>query len=358
MVKKTKNGKWRSYFRYKDGLGRSMQKKREGFTTKREAEAWEREWRVKHEGRCTPGITFKDLAIRYFADQEARNKASSLRSLKCIYRKHLAPTFADMECDAITPAMIREWQNSMIAKNLKPATISKIQNTLSRIFYFAVHYLGLASNPCTRTPLRFTVPKRTYTIWTQEQFETFCGRLPTESGREYVFLLFLRILFYSGMRRGEALALLIRDIDFQNGTIHINKTRYPSGKATSPKTDCSIRNVTMPSEIMTEIHAYIERIYNADADTPLFPPFTSINAIWARSLEDYAKDLPKIRLHDLRHSHASMLLAMGFTAQEVADRLGHANAGQVIKTYGHIYNDHRRREIANKLQCILEKDKS
>ena len=168
------------------------------------------------------------------------------------------------------------------------------------------------------------------------------------------FKIMLQILFYSGARIGEILALTIKDCDFDNHTININKTLYRSNKqriVTPPKTENSIRAVSMPAAVMDNLRAYIDKIYKPQADDQIF---TITSVTFRRNLEKYAKiaGVPNIRAHDLRHSHVSLLIELGFSPHLIAERIGDT-VQMVNNTYGHLYPN-KQNEVAKKLEELMK----
>lgn len=141
------------------------------------------------------------------------------------------------------------------------------------------------------------------------------------------------------MRAGELLALTLNDIDLNNNQITINKTFYHlTGKDTiqPPKTAKGERMVDIPEFLADEISEYIKHLYKPHPDNRLFPK--QLNYIRsAFNIRVRRSGVKKIRIHDLRHSHASTLIHLGANPVLVAERLGHESPDITLKTYSHLF---------------------
>lgn len=155
------------------------------------------------------------------------------------------------------------------------------------------------------------------------------------------------------MREGELLALTLNDIDFQAKQIHINKTYYRiTGKdlINPPKTDDSERAVDIPDFLVEEIREYVSHLYKPDLGERLF----NKRPQYIRSvLKDRAQKaaVKEIRVHDIRHTHASLLINLGANPVLVAERLGHESPDITLKTYAHLF-PHQQAEIVAKIKKL------
>lgn len=143
------------------------------------------------------------------------------------------------------------------------------------------------------------------------------------------------------MRLGELLALTIGDVDFEKRTINISKSyKRLSGKdiITEPKTPKSKRIITIPQFLVIDLQDYISGIYQPESKDRLFP-ITKYYLEHEMQRDIRESGVKRIRLHDLRHSHASMLVEMGFSPLEIANRLGHEKIETTLNTYSHLYPD-------------------
>ena len=181
-------------------------------------------------------------------------------------------------------------------------------------------------------------------IWTQEEYEKFSNAISKSSMK-----LAFDILFYTGMRSGELLALTPADI-LSTKRIDINKN-YAKVKGQElflePKTPKAKRCISIPNFLYNDIQDYISKLYGIEQGDRIFY-FTKSALDKEIKRVAAAAGLPAIRVHDLRHSHASMLIEMGFTALEIADRLGHESIKTTLDTYSHLYPD-KDQKLADRL---------
>lgn len=336
---------WFCKFYYTDYTGTKKQKKKRGFKLQREAKEWERNFLERLQG--TPDMTFQALYDIYMEDMEHRLRHSSIEGKKNVFKNRILPHFKDKPINAITPADIRSWQNSQIELGYSPAYLDRIQNMMTTIMNYAVTYYNLPSNPCDRAG-HMGKRTRSMAFWTIDQYSSFIQYVTDISARTA-----LELLFYSGMRFGELLALTLGDFDFQKNTVRITKSlqHKASGDIVGlPKTDNGIRTITMPAAIMQEIQDYTQKIYGLESSDRVFT-FTKslIRGNMKRGAEK--ADIPFIRIHDLRHSHVSLLINMGFTPHLIAERIGDT-VQMVNNTYGHLYPN-KHNEVAEKLNQII-----
>ena len=160
-----------------------------------------------------------------------------------------------------------------------------------------------------------------------------------------------QILFWTGMRIGELLALQVKDVNFEDGTIRVDEslTRLDGEDLiTAPKTESSVRVITIHKELQDEIREYISTLYRPKPGTRLFAGRTK--SFFEHEMERGIKlsGVKKITVHCTRHSHASMLVQMGFSPIEIAKRLGHGKVTTTIENYCHQSRD-AQEKIADRL---------
>lgn len=289
---------WFCKFYYTDYTGAKKQKKKRGFKLQREAKEWERSFLEHMQG--TPDMTFQTLYDFYIEDIGHRLRQSSIDSKKYVFKNRILPYFKNKPINQIQPVDIRNWQNEQIALGYSDAYLDRIQNALTAILNYAVNYYNLPVNPCKKAG-RMGKRTRSLNFWTVEQYNQVVEQIKNISARTA-----LQLLFYSGMRVGELLALTLDDFDFQTNTISITKTlqhKADNDFVTPPKTDNGIRCITMPKSIMNEVQSYSNRIYGITGTDRVF---TFTKALIRGNMHRCATaaNVPIIRIHDLRHSHA------------------------------------------------------
>ncbi len=350
IYKDEKYNTWFCKFYYVDYNGQKKQKLKRGFKTKREAKEFENRFLVKHQKDVT--MPFSSLVKYYKEDMETRLKPATIYTKQNIIDKLILPYFNDMPLNNITPSTIRTWQNELIQndKNYSQTYLRTIHTLLVAIFNFAMKYYDLKENPCSICgSIGSMKTEKEMTIWTLDQFKTF---IEAEKDNIMYYTAF-NVLFYTGLRIGELLALTWGDIDFNNQTISINKSLQVLNGITyitSPKTRKSNRTITIFPNLVRILQDYKNACYEPLNDSRLFPIAKS-KVLRELRKKAKAQELPQIRLHDLRHSHASLLIELGFSPLAIADRLGHESVQTTLNVYSHLYPN-KQDELAQKLQEI------
>lgn len=344
-----KTGKWLCKFYYKDWQGKNTQKFQRGFRTKREAEKFEREFKNKAQADCN--MTFKSLYELYMEDAQTRLKPTTYENKRVLIELKILPTFKDHSISSISPAMVRKWQNNLIAQGYKDTYLKTIHNQLTAMFNYAMKFYKLQENPariCGSMGSKNADPKD---IWTTDEFNLFIASYADKPLYRTAF----SILFWTGIRSGELLALTLKDIDFDNKTISINKNfATVKGEALilSPKTPKSKRAVNIPDFLVDEIKEYISHLYDYEPKQRLFNITKSALNIQMNSTIKKL-GLKKIHVHALRHSHASLLIELGFSPLLIAERLGHEKVQTTLETYSHLYPN-KQNEVTAKLQTLVD----
>lgn len=329
--KDEKTGTWYCKFYYTDWQGQKRQKLKRGFKLQREAKDWERDFLEQF--AKSPDIKFESLYKKYKSYITPRIRASTAQQRFYMLDKHVLPYFKDLIVATIQPCDVAQWQTGMLDKGLSDTYLRLVNTYLKAIFAYAVEYLGLPKNPCKK--LIGNTKARHVDYWTPEEYAKFIN----ECRDNVEYYTIFEILYYTGMRAGELLALTLNDIDFKHNLISINKTFYRlTGKDTiqPPKTDESTRIIDIPEFLTEEIWDYISRIYKPDPEERLFNKQLQYlrNALRVRADRAGVK---QIRVHDLRHSHASALIHLGANPVLVAERLGHESPDITLKTYAHLF---------------------
>lgn len=339
---------WFCKFTYTDRTGAKKQKKKRGFRTKREALAWEREFLSNPEEDITQ--TFRQLTECYIKDVGARCRKSTLETKMYVIDTKLLPYFGKRKIKDITPVMIRSWQAEMISSGYSPTYLRLIHTQLSAILNYAVLYCGLKENPCTKAGPMGKAKPREMDFWTEDEYSEFISQVPASSRYYFIF----QILYWSGIREGELLALTKEDIDTGRRYISITKTylkiREGAEYINPPKTDCGRRKVFIPDFLCGELEPFLEA--KAPGERLFQVPKTSIrNALIRYSQKAGVKP---IRVHDLRHSHASLLVNRGLSPKIIAQRLGHENIQTTLNIYSHL-SPSAQEEVADILETIHER---
>lgn len=334
--------KWCCSFYYEDWKRERKRKTKRGFLRKKDAEEWENEFLAKF--KKSPSIPLFALCENYFEDMSHdKLKITTFTAKRERVKKNILPYLGNLPINTIEPLDIINWQNEIKKKGYEknkqagysPTYLRTIHNDLSSIMNYAVTFYGLRNNPCRAAGSMGSSRAAEMKIWTLDQFEAAL-QYEDKPGTH----LILNLLFWSGIREGEALALT-PDSFLPDYQININKN-YAVVNGTeyllSPKNNSSVRTVAIPPFIYDEAMDYIHSLYGISPDDKIF--YFTKNQIY-REIKQIADKagLEKIRVHDLRHSHASLLIEMGFNILSISKRLGHSSVKITWDTYGHLYPD-------------------
>lgn len=345
---------WYASFYYHDWTGEHKKKVKRGFKTKKEAQEWERFFlNVKAE---TLDIPFEQFVTLYEEDVRARVRENTWISKEYIINKKLIPYFGKKKMNEIKTSDIIKWQNNLVSmkdKNGRPlysrSYLKTIQSQLSCIMNHAVRLYNLRKNPVHAAgSIGGDERSSLMGIWTVDEYRTFANAIMDEIEAYTAY----EILYWGGLRLGELLALTSSDIDFENNEIYVTKSLQSiKGEVviTPPKTKKGTRVVKMPQFVIEEIDILIKMQYGLKPDERIF----SLSKGYMHHVMDRGCDksgVKRIRIHDIRHSHISMLIDMGFTAVDVANRVGHENI-DITMHYAHMFPK-KQFEIVNRLESM------
>ena len=347
--KDEKTGKWFAKFYYTNWQGIKKQKWKRGFATKKEALGFERDFLEKQS--ANPDMTFQNLYEIYMEDMAARLKQSTLLTKKAVLQTHILPFFGNKPINEIKASDVRRWQAKLMSSpnNYSQTYLKKINTELNCIINYAKRFYDLNTNPCGKAGTIGKAKAEEMDYWTYDEYIAFREGVKDKSLSYICF----EVLYWTGMREGELLALSPADIDLDNKTISINRTYQRIGGKdvfTSPKTRKSKRKIPIPDFLCQELSDYIQSRYMLDADERLFPVTKSyLSHEMIRGCKNTG--VKKIRIHDIRHSHASLLINQGCDALVLADRLGHEKVSTTLNTYSHLF-PHKQQELVNNLEQL------
>ena len=351
--KDEKTGKWFAKFYYTNWQGIKKQKWKRGFATKKEALGFERDFLEKQS--ANPDMTFQNLYEIYMEDMAARLKQSTLLTKKTVLQTHILPFFDNKPINEIKASDVRRWQAKLMSSpnNYSQTYLKKINTELNSIINYAKRFYDLNTNPCGKAGTIGKAKAEEMDYWTYDEYIAFREGV---KDKPLSYICF-EVLYWTGMREGELLALSPADIDFDNKLISINRTYQRIGGKdvfTSPKTRKSKRKIPIPDFLCQELSDYIQSRYMLDADERLFPVTKSyLSHEMIRGCKNTG--VKKIRIHDIRHSHASLLINQGCDALMLADRLGHEKVSTTLNTYSHLF-PHKQQELVHSLESLQATD--
>ena len=333
------NGKaWRVQLRYIDWQGKKRQHTKRGFRSKKEAQEYEREFTAKKSRDINMGFaTFVNL---YLEEIKPQIRITTYETKIHIVKTHILSYFSEKNLSEIDATDILRWQNEMLQKRdengrgYSNTYLRTVNTQLSAIFNHAVRYYGLAENPCKRCKKIGKSNAGEMFFWTKDEYLRFAEEMKTKPISYYAF----EMLYWCGIREGELLALTPADFDFTTHTLRINKSYQRLNREdviTPPKTFKSNRFIKMPQFICDEMQDYMGMLYGLKEDERIF---TISKSYLHHEMNRGSKvsGVKRIRVHDLRHSHVSLLINMGFTVLAIADRMGHESI-DITYRYAHLF---------------------
>lgn len=275
---------------------------------------------------------FKDIYQEYLTD--CINKGYSKTTLDnkiCYYQKKYT-RFENVKIGKIRDIDLIEWIDEL-KKDLAPETVRTRESSLNAFFNWCIRKKYLEINPFNYIDkTKKTKPKLNF--WTEEEFKIF---IDTVDDQDYK--LIYTTLFYTGLRKGEFCGLNIDDLNTAKNELHLSHTVKATNEgliiSNNFKNTNSKRIVPIPKWLTPQLYEFMK-----DKEYP-FKRYYQL--IGQRLREKYLHNvnLPKIRVHDLRHSYVSMLINKGVDIYTISQMVGHGDIKTTINTYGDLYPDKR-----------------
>jgi len=270
------------------------------------------------------GATFADAAAEWLrhGEHERGVKPSTLAEYRSTVRTHLVPAFGDRPLEQITTAEIEAWRSRFIAERAPSRrTVNKVMTILHGVFERARRAYGLRANPVAdveRRPERYS---GTFDFYSPEEVLALVRAADSEQDAA----IFLTAAF-TGLRRGELIALRIRDADFASEAIRV-RASYSSSALTTPKSG-KVRVVPMVEEVAAALAKLLQRERFTGDDDLVFPGadggYLDGSALRRRYLKARtAAKLRPLRLHDLRHTFGSLAISKA-SIRQVQEWMGHS----------------------------------
>lgn len=334
-------------FYYQDYTGERKQKKKRGFKRQKDAKEWERNFLESQQGQ--PDMAFKNMIDLYLEDQKHRTRAITFKNTKLLIEKHIIPHFGNKATNKITPKDIRAWQNQIMKMGFSESYQKRLCVALSAIFNYAVRFHNLKDNPARIAGSIGSSKSRGIDFYTLDEYKQFIEAVDAPQ-----YYTAFQILYWTGIRVGELLALTPSDFDFKSNILHITKTRqHINGMdvITPPKTEKSIRDILITNQLADCIIQYMKKNYGLGKDDYLFP---FCKETLYREIRRSCKKtgIKSIRVHDFRHSHVSLLIELGFSPLLIAERLGHDDVKTTLNTYSHLYPN-KQAQVSDKLEGLF-----
>jgi integrase len=294
------------------------------------------------------------------------NKKNSICSQSVIVyenciRKRIVPKLGNILLSKISTIIIQSFIDGLKADGLSHSTIKKYLEIIRNSLEYAIDYNLVAKNAATKVKLPKALNKE-MKVWNQEEANRFLNKAKDD----HCYVVF-QLALSTGMRQGEILGLRWRDVDLDKGLLYIKQTLSQDGKTflTGAKTKSSIRTINLSGSTIKCLKE--QRLVTAKEKLSLGPIYQDNDLVASthhgsphnpanirRSFNRIIKqaNLSKIRFHDLRHTHATLLLAQGVNIKVISERLGHSNIKVTLDTYSHVLPT-MQEEVARKLDEIL-----
>ncbi|MGF2054708.1 tyrosine-type recombinase/integrase [Vagococcus fluvialis] len=355
---KTKDNLTRYFFNVYVGrnpkTGKNVYRKRQGFTTKKQAQIALADLLkdIEKNGLSneTKVMTFKDLYDMWLKQHRLNVKPSTIATNRRFVEGHVLPHLGDMKLDDITVVYCQKLVNEWYEEYKQYPYFRKVT---AQIMRYGEAMEIMKGNPMAKTILpRKKEEEKKLQYYTKEELQYFFECL--EQYGNYKQLAFFRALAFTGCRKSEILSLQWEDIDLFNKTVSIGKTLAIDENLDiiiqTPKTSSSIREISLDDETIKILsrwrsiqrEEYFQMGFNTTGDKQFV--FTNVRneLYYPQIVNDWLKylikkyKLPKITPHNFRHTHASLLLQAGIPVKEVSERLGHKDIKITLEIYSHV----------------------
>jgi len=337
VSKRNDTGKWEIAFKGEDG----KRKRLSHFKTK--SEALIALAKIKEEiengtyGKINKELTFKEASEKYI-EQYAKIhcKEITVSGYEGYLKNHLLPVFGNKKMINITKPQIEEFIGTLKEKDLSRETINHIIFLQGAVFEKMIDDGVIKVNPVKRVKKLGAYTKKANYL-TAEEIKN-CLNTAKNKYPQYYSLLYTAI--YTGLRQGELFVLTWDDISFEDRIIRVNKS-YSHGRLSTTKTDLSVRNVRMCNSLANVLKQWQEEYLKNDNNL-VFPNknggYLDSRNVLQRFFHKCLNDagLKKIRWHDLRHTHISLLINQNVAPQVIQKQAGHSTIKTTMDVYGHL----------------------
>lgn len=305
-------------------------------------------------------MTLESFYELYREDIRPRLKESTWITKECIIETKILPYLGKRKLSEISAKDIVDWQNTVMRLPgingipLSPTFMKSIHAQLSAMFNHAIRYYQLPVNPARLAGTIGKEESKEMEFWTREEYQKFAKVMMEKPIYYYAF----EVLYWTGVREGELLALTPEDFDFEKHTLRINKSyQRLRGRdvITTPKTAAGARTIAIPGFLCDEMKDCLRVHYDIRPGDRIFP-MTKHGLFKNMESESKAAGVKRIRIHDLRHSHVSLLINQGFSAFEIGKRVGHSGE-KITYRYAHLFPN-KQAEMVDFLEGQRRKDET
>ena len=367
-MKGSKNGlqKYRVFLNYTDSTGKKQRKSKVVYGLQ-EAKDLERSLsqQVK-EKAVSRRMTVQELYDEYMSVKKHEVRETTYDKSRRILSGSVLPVLKDCKIDKLNNQLLQKWKTSVSESELSIRTKQNIFSEFRTMLNYAVKMEYLPRNPLSNVgnfkEVYFEMQPDKLQYYTPEQFLKYIAvaRENCSTLTDWGYYVFFSIAYYTGMRKGEINALKWSDIE--GDIIHVRRSVAQKLKGgdveTPPKNKSSYRDLQMPDPLIAILKEHKDRQKKVDGFNDGFRVCGGPQCLRDTSLDHknrfFAEQagLPRIRIHDFRHSHASLLANEGINIQEIARRLGHSKIEITWNTYSHLYprEEERAVSVLNKIK--------
>ena len=355
-IRKRSNGAWEASLTV--GYAENGEQKRKFFSGKTKLEALEKRDKAKADLGSglfidADGLTVTEYFEKWFKHIAQDKAPSTVSGYMRTFNKAIKPTIGRVRLDKLRPIQVQDLYSTLLAEGTGRWTVRYAHTVLHAALEQAREWELVSRNvaDAVRPPER--AEKSDMTIWSPAEASRFLEH--TQAHRLHG-LFYLALM--TGMRKGELLGLHWGDVSLGRSEINVRMNLTEVGGKLylrEPKTKASRRTILIPSDtvkVLQEHHAALERhklllgaawdeqdlVFPSELGTPLSP--ANVYRLFKNIIK--RAGVPNIRFHDLRHTHASLLILKGTSAKVVSDRLGHTDVGFTLNTYTHLFDEQRR----------------
>lgn len=363
-VKKEGTSWYYVFYLEKDANGKRRQKKKRGFKTKKEAQkALNEAINAINKGIYVEpsNALYKDYLEQWFTTKKNSIGIQTAKVYENYLKGRIIPTLGSYSLSKLSTIYIQSFINSLNEEGLSSATIKKVFEIIRNSLEHAVDFELVHKNTASKVKLPKS-NKKEMTVWNEQEVNTFL-----KVGKEDPCYIVFYLALTTGMRQGEILGLRWKDVDLEKGLINIKQTLSHDGKTfiSGAKTKSSLRTINLSELTVKALKArkliiskeklslgHIYEDFDLVACTHHGTPFNPANV--RRTFKKLIKlsSVSDIRFHDLRHTHATLLLSKGINVKVISERLGHSNIKVTLDTYSHVLPT-MQEEVARKLDEII-----
>lgn len=333
VKQKDADGKWHSLTRITYGL----------------SNAKSLEWELTGApAQVSKTMTLGDLFDAYLETVQGELRSSTVETNAKIYRNYIAGVLGDVELTKLNAQTLQAWKNNINTLPLALTTKQNIYTVLNIILNFGVKYEYMQFNPLAKvgTFKNSNLIVKEMEVYTPEQWKRYRQTALDYSTKtdKLDFYVFFNIAYYTGLRKGEIHALRWSCLDGVFLSVKSSISQRNAGDIeTPPKNKRSVRSIEIPVPLQNTLTEHLRRV----SVDPFFTPDKFIcgfdKPLRNTSLDVYNRTvaqlagLPRLRIHDFRHTHASTLINANVPVIEISKRLGHSSIEQTLETYSHLF---------------------